>query len=131
MSNTFLSWAFIYPAIILAIVGLDITLNITSSVITTSLPNHLQAVGSLLITSLLYLGMTFWLGVVEMATSAQKDIKGAKNLDATRQCQIGFWTGNGLALVFITVKIQSAEADLTADEKAQRDWERDVGRNME
>ncbi|CVK98985.1 related to multidrug resistance protein [Fusarium proliferatum] len=131
MSNTFLSWAFIFPAMILAIVGLDITFNITNFIITTSLPNHLQAVGSLMITSLLYLGMAFWLGVVEMATSAQKEIKVAESLDATRQCQIGFWTGNGLALVFFTVKIQSAEADLMADEKAQRDWERDVGQNME
>ncbi|KAG4291284.1 hypothetical protein FPRO06_03170 [Fusarium proliferatum] len=131
MSNTFLSWAFIFPAMILAIVGLDITFNITNFIITTSLPNHLQAVGSLMITSLLYLGMAFWLGVVEMATSAQKEIKGAENLDATRQCQIGFWTGNGLALVLVAVKMQSAEADLTADEKAQRDWERDVGQNME
>lgn len=131
MSNSFLSWVFIFPAMILAIVGLDITFNITSFVITTSLPNHLQAVGSLLNTSLLYLGMAFWLGVVEMATSAQKDIKGAENFDATSQCQIGFWTGTGLALILITVQIQSAEAGLPIDEKAKRDWERDVGRNME
>ena len=84
-------------------------------IITTSLPDHLQAMGSFLITSLLYLGMEFWLGVVELATSAQKDIKGAENLDATSQCQIGFWSGTGVALIFVTVKIQSAETDLTAD----------------
>ncbi|KAF5653528.1 major facilitator family transporter [Fusarium sp. NRRL 25303] len=130
-SNTFLSWVFIFPAMILAIVGLDITFNITNFIISTSLPNHLQAVGSLLVTSLLYLGMAFWLSVVEMATFAQKDINGAENLDATSQCQIGFWTGTGVALIFVTVKMQSGEADLTADEKAQRDWERDVGQNKE
>ncbi|CCT65421.1 related to multidrug resistance protein [Fusarium fujikuroi IMI 58289] len=130
-SNTFLPWVFIFPAMILAIVGLDITFNITNFIISTSLPNHLQAVGSLLVTSLLYLGMAFWLSVVEMATLAQKDINGAENLDATSQCQIGFWTGTGVALIFVTVKMHSGEADLTADEKAQRDWEKDVGQNME
>ncbi|KAF4501261.1 multidrug resistance [Fusarium agapanthi] len=105
ISNTFLGWTFVFPAMILAIVGVDITFNIHNFIIATSLPNHLQALGGALITSLLYLGMAFWLGVVEMATSAQKEVKGAENLDATSQCQIMFWTGTGLALIFITVQI--------------------------
>ncbi|KAF5557241.1 multidrug resistance [Fusarium napiforme] len=117
ISNSFLYWAFIFPAMILGIVGVDITFNIHNFIITTSLPNHLQAVSGALITSLLYLGMAFWLGVIETATSARKE-KRAESLDGTSQCQMGFWTGTGLALIFITVQIQSTEADLTADEKA-------------
>jgi hypothetical protein len=117
ISNSFLYWAFVFPAIVLAMVGVDITFNIHNFIITTSLPDHLQAVAGALITSLLYLGMAFWLGVVETATSAQKE-KRAESLDGTSQCQMGFWTGTGLALIFITVQIQSAEANLTADEKA-------------
>ncbi|KAF5682539.1 multidrug resistance [Fusarium circinatum] len=120
ISNSFLGWTFIFPAMIIATVGVDITFNIHSFTITTSLPNHLQALGGALVTSLLYLGMAFWLGVVELATSAQKEVKGPENLDAPSQCQIWFWTGTGLALIFITVQIQSGEADLAADEKAQR-----------
>ncbi|KAG9506268.1 hypothetical protein J7337_003250 [Fusarium musae] len=117
ISNSFLYSAFILPAMVLAMVGVDITFNIHNFIITTSLPEHLQAVAGALITSLLYLGMAFWLGVVETATSAQKE-KRAESLDGTSQCQMGFWTGTGLALIFITVQIQSAEAHLTADEKA-------------
>ncbi|KAG7419443.1 putative MFS-type transporter [Fusarium oxysporum f. sp. rapae] len=130
-SNTFLYWAFVFPAMILATVGVDIAFNITNFLITTSLPGHLQAVAGALITSLLYLGMAFWVGVGEVAISAQKEIKGAENLDAPSQCQIEFWTGTGLALIFITVKMESSKADLTAGEKAQRGRERDVRQNTE
>ncbi|KAF5603546.1 multidrug resistance [Fusarium pseudocircinatum] len=129
MSNSFLYWAFVFPAMILAIVRVDMTFNIHNFIITTSCPDHLQAVVGALITSLLYLGMAFWLNVVEMATSAQKE-KRTESLDATNQCQIGFWTGTGLAFIFIMVQIQSAEADATADDKAQREWEKDVRQNM-
>jgi len=129
-SNTFLYWAFVFPAMILSTIGVDIAFNVTNVFITTSLPGHLQAVADALITSLLYLGMAFWLGVGEMAVSVRKDIKGAENVDARSQYQIGFWTGAGLAvaslLIFLTVKMDSAKADLTADEKAKREKERAV-----
>lgn len=127
-SNTFLYWAFVFPAMILSTIGVDIAFNVTNVFITTSLPSHLQAVAGALITSLLYLGMAFWLGVGEMAVSVRKDIKGAENVDPRSQYQIGFWTGAGLAvaslLIFLTVKMDSAKADLTADEKAKREKER-------
>ncbi|KAI1050883.1 hypothetical protein LB507_009387 [Fusarium sp. FIESC RH6] len=129
-SNTFLYWAFVFPAMILSTIGVDIAFNVTNVFITTSLPGHLQAVAGALITSLLYLGMAFWLGVGEMAVSVRKDIKGAENVDPRSQYQIGFWTGAGLAiaslLIFLTVKMDSAKADLTADEKAKREKERAV-----
>ncbi|KAI6766086.1 hypothetical protein HG530_007156 [Fusarium avenaceum] len=127
-SNTFLYWAFIFPAMLLATIGVDIAFSVTNVFITTSLPSHLQAVAGALITSLLYLGMAFWLGVGEMAVSVHKDIRGAENVSARSQYQIGFWTGAGLAvvslLIFVTIKMESAKADLTADEKAQRERDR-------
>ncbi|KAM0185760.1 hypothetical protein ACHAPA_011785 [Fusarium lateritium] len=127
-SNTFLYWAFVFPAMLLATIGVDIAFSVTNVFITTSLPSHLQAVAGALITSLLYLGMAFWLGVGEMAVSVHKDIKGAENVSARSQYQIGFWTGAGLAvvslLIFATIKMESAKADLTADEKAQRERDR-------
>ncbi|KAF4983544.1 hypothetical protein FZEAL_1079 [Fusarium zealandicum] len=122
-SNTHLYWAFVFPAMVLSTIGVDIAFNVTNVYITTSLPGHLQAVAGALITSLLYLGMAFWLGVGEMAVSAKKDIDGAENVSPRSQYQIGFWTGAGLAvaalLIFVTVKMDSAKADLTADEKAR------------
>ncbi|KAF5724555.1 multidrug resistance [Fusarium mundagurra] len=117
MSNSFLSWAFVFPTMILAMVGVDITFNIHNFIITTSQPNHLQAVSGAQIASLLCLDMAFWLGVVEMATSAQKGVKSTESPDVT-QCQVGFWTGTGLALIIITVNLQLAKAVLTTDDKA-------------
>ncbi|KAF5618571.1 hypothetical protein F52700_12091 [Fusarium sp. NRRL 52700] len=63
------------------------------------------------------------LGHYNVATSVQRDIKGAENVDGTSRRQLGFWTGTGLALIFITVQIQSAETELAAVEKAQRERE--------
>ncbi|KAM5367185.1 hypothetical protein ACJZ2D_010175 [Fusarium nematophilum] len=128
-SNSFLYWAFVFPAMVLSTIGVDIAFNVTNVFITTSLPSHLQAVAGALITSLLYLGMAFWLGVGEMAISAAKDVRGAENVSQRSQYQIGFWTGAGLAatalMIFLTVRIDSAKADLTADEKAR------MGKNEE
>ncbi|KAL2676547.1 hypothetical protein Neosp_010308 [[Neocosmospora] mangrovei] len=126
-SNSFLYWAFVFPAMVLSTIGVDIAFNVTNIFITTSLPSHLQAVAGALITSLLYLGMAFWLGVGEMAISAKKDVEGAENVSQRSQYQIGFWAGAALAvaalLIFVTVKMESAKADLTADEKAARERE--------
>lgn len=134
-SNTFLYWAFVFPAMVLSTVGVDIAFNVTNIFITTSLPNHLQAVSGALITSLLYLGMAFWLGVGEMAVSAKKGVEGAENVSQRSQYQIGFWAGAALAvaalLIFITVKVESAKADLTADEKAARERENAATRTTE
>jgi hypothetical protein len=134
-SNSFLYWAFVFPAMLLATIGVDIAFSVTNVFITTSLPSHLQAVAGALITSLLYLGMAFWLGIGEMAVSVHKDIRGAENVSARSQYQIGFWTGAGLAVVsllmFVTIKMESAKADLTADEKAQRERDRIAGQNLE
>ncbi|SPJ88782.1 related to multidrug resistance protein [Fusarium torulosum] len=134
-SNNFLYWAFVFPAMLLATIGVDIAFSVTNVFITTSLPGHLQAVAGALITSLLYLGMAFWLGVGEMAVSVHKDIRGAENVSARIQYQIGFWTGAGLAMVsllmFVTIKMESAKADLTADEKAQRERDRIAEQSLE
>ncbi|PNS19736.1 hypothetical protein CAC42_7703 [Sphaceloma murrayae] len=120
-SNTFLYWAFIFPAMIFGTIGVDIAFNVTNVFITTSLPAKHQAVGGALINSLLYLGIGLWLGVGELAVGATVRSKGSDNVSQRSQYQIGFWTGVGLSAaalcVFTTIKLESAKADLTADEK--------------
>ncbi|KAF4460916.1 hypothetical protein FALBO_12299 [Fusarium albosuccineum] len=134
-STSFLYWAFVFPAMVLSTIGVDITFTVTNVFITTSLPGHLQAVAGALITSLLYLGTAFWLGVGEMAVSVTREVQGAENITPRSQYQIGFWTGAALAgitlAIFVTVKMDSAKADLTADEKAMRERENAQGQNTE
>lgn len=122
-SNTFLYWAYIFPAMVAATIGVDITFNVTNVFITTAMSRRHQAAASGVINSLLYLGIAFWLGIAELAISATVQSKGEGELDNREQYQIGFWTATGLgaaALVLIlTIKMGQAGAELTADEKAE------------
>ncbi|KAG6149577.1 hypothetical protein E4U37_006745 [Claviceps purpurea] len=121
-STSFIYWAYIFPAMICGTVGVDITFNVTNVFITTAMPRRHQAAAGGVINSLLYLGIAFWLGVAEVAISATVESRGGRDNVADRdQYQIGFWTGMGLAVVslllVLTIKMGSAEASMTADEK--------------
>jgi MFS family permease len=122
-STSFIYWAYIFPAMIAGTIGVDITFNVTNIFITTAMPRRHQAAASGLINSLLYLGIAFWLGIGELAVSATVQSKGGHDkIDDRSQYQIGFWTALGLAVaslcLVITIKMGSAEAAMTADEKA-------------
>ncbi|KAI0130264.1 major facilitator superfamily domain-containing protein [Xylariales sp. AK1849] len=119
LSSTFLYWAYVFPAMLGGTIGVDITYNVTTVFITTSMPSRLQATAGALINSVLYLGMAFWLGVGELAVSQTLEHKGDMSL--SEQYLIGFWTGTALAGVslclVVTIRLKSAAADMTADEK--------------
>ncbi|KAG5979814.1 hypothetical protein E4U55_004732 [Claviceps digitariae] len=123
-STSFIYWAYIFPAMICGTIGVDITFNVTNVFITTAMPRRHQAAAGGLINSLLYLGIAFWLGVAELAISVTVETRGGHDNVADReQYQIGFWTGLGLAIaslaLVLTIKMGSAEASMTADEKAE------------
>ncbi|KAM5341764.1 hypothetical protein ACJ41O_014795 [Fusarium nematophilum] len=120
-STTHTFWAYVFPAMLGATVGVDVAFNVTNVFITTALPRRLQAVAGAVCTSLLYLGMAFWLGVGELAVTAAIERRGRDMVDERQQFQIGFWTATALAGValclVITIKLGRAAAELTADEK--------------
>lgn len=123
-STSFTYWAYIFPAMIAGTIGVDITFNVTNVFITTAMPRRHQAAAGGLINSLLYLGIAFWLGIGELAVSATVQSRGGHDkVDAREQYRIGFWTALGLAIVslglVLTIKMGSAEASMTADEKAE------------
>ncbi|KAK8071023.1 hypothetical protein PG997_011226 [Apiospora hydei] len=125
-STSFLYWAYVFPAMLCGTIGVDITYNVTNVFITTSMPARLQATAGALINSLLYLGIAFWLGVAELAVSQTKEARegdGEDELTPREQYKIAFWLAVGLAalslILFSTLKIGQASADMTADEKAQ------------
>ncbi|TQV93803.1 hypothetical protein V2A60_004034 [Cordyceps javanica] len=122
MSTSKLYWAYIFPAMLCGTIGVDIMFNVTNVFITTAMPHRHQNAASGLINSLLYLGQAFWLGIAELAVSASIQTQGADKLGLRAQYQIGFWLGVGLSALALvltaTIKIGSASAALTADEKA-------------
>ncbi|KAM3470309.1 hypothetical protein MY5147_006491 [Beauveria neobassiana] len=122
MSTSKLYWAYIFPAMLCGTIGVDIMFNVTNVFITTAMPHRHQNAASGLINSLLYLGQAFWLGIAELAVSASVQAQGAERLGPRKQLQIGFFLGVGLSALALmltaTIKIGTANATLTADEKA-------------
>ncbi|OTA96516.1 hypothetical protein M434DRAFT_27653 [Hypoxylon sp. CO27-5] len=120
-STTHIYWAYIFPSMVAGTIGIDITYNVTNVFSTTAQPRRLQATAAGLITSLGYLGMSFWLGVAELAVSSWARSHADENPNLRQRYQVGFWTGVGLAVFTFccaaTVRIGRASADLTADEK--------------
>ena len=110
-------WAFIFPAMIGATIGIDVTFNVANIFITTSLSQSRQGLAGALINSLLYLGIAFLLAFADV-TQVETVHLGLK-----RSYQSVFWfqlACSVLALVIMIgfVRIKKAESDRTADERA-------------
>ena len=119
-------WGYVLPAMIGATLGIDITFNVANIFITTSLPQSQQGLAGGLINSLLYLGIAFVLGFADI-TQTQTASSGLK-----KSYQYVFWyqfAVQSLALLIMMafVRVRKAESDLTADERAVRQEEDQVG----
>lgn len=54
-------WAWVFPAMICGTLGIDISYNVTSVFITSSLPEHQQGLAGAVFNSVLFLGISFFL----------------------------------------------------------------------
>ena len=110
-------WAYVFPAMIGATLGIDITFNVANIFITTSLPESQQGLAGSLINSLLYLGIAFVLSFADIIQTQ------TAHLGLKRSYQSVFWyqfaiQSTALAIMVVFVRIQKAKSDLTADERA-------------
>ena len=110
-------WAFVFPAMIFATMGIDLVYNVANIFITTSLSQSRQGLAGALINSLLYLGIAALLAFADVIQTA------TANMGLKRSYQSVFWyqlACSVLALVIMIgfVRIRKAESDLTADERA-------------
>ena len=110
-------WAYVFPAMIGATIGIDITFNVANIFITTSLSQSRQGLAGALINSLLYLGIAFLLAFADVTQTetAHLGLKGSY--------QAVFWYQLAcacLALVIMLgfVRIRKAKSEITADERA-------------
>lgn len=130
-STSFLYWAYVFPAMLSGTIGVDITFNVTNVYITTAMPRRLQSTAGALLNSLLYLGIAFWLGIGDLAIATAVRNYGEESFGPRKQYQIAFWMGVGLAVVsflcIVTVNFGRAEAQMTADEKAELDGSESQG----
>ena len=110
-------WAFVFPAMIFATMGIDIIYNVGNIFITSSLSQSRQGLAGALIHSLLYLGIASLLAFADVIQI------GTSNVGLKRSYQSVFWYQLACSVVALVVmigfvRIKKAESDLTADERA-------------
>lgn len=115
-------WAYVFPAMICATLGIDITYNVSNIFITTSMPKTRQGLAGAFMNSLLFLGIAVFLSFADLAVSETEE-RGKRE-----SYKIAFWlatalSGAGLIIMFLGVKIGKAKSDLTIEEKAELEKE--------
>ncbi|KAK7511561.1 MFS multidrug transporter [Phyllosticta citriasiana] len=111
-------WAWVFPAMICATIGIDVTFNVANIFITTAMPLRRQGLAGALINSLVQLAIAVFLGWADVA-AANTEHRGRRE-----SYKIVFWfelacAAVGLVILALFVKIRPATSELTADEKAE------------
>ncbi len=109
-------WAYVFPSMVCATIGIDITFNVVNIFITTNLSSKRQGLAGALINSLLYLGIAFLLAFADFI---QTETAG---LGLKRSYQNVFWyqlacAATALVILAGFVRLRKAESDLTVDER--------------
>lgn len=110
-------WAYIFPAMVGSTIGVDITFIVSNVFITTNVARERQGIAGALINSLLFLGISFFLGLADLAVSEDEKRGG------TEGHKVAFWFATACSavvlLLFCTINLGKAESDLTLEERMQ------------
>ncbi|KFY49521.1 hypothetical protein V496_09942 [Pseudogymnoascus sp. VKM F-4515 (FW-2607)] len=127
-------WAYIFPSMIFATIGIDVTFTVANIFITTSLPKKEQGLAGALIMLLMHLGIAVCLGLADIV-----NISTLSNLGQRKSYQAVFWfevacATTALVILVLFVRVQNAVSALTVDEmaemkgEARREAEHSAGR---
>ncbi len=110
-------WAFVFPAMICATLGIDIIFNVANIFISTSLSQARQGLAGALIMSLLFLGIAFCLAFADVTQTNTAQLGLKMSYQAVFWYQLGC---SSLSLVIMLgfVRIRKAKSQLTVDERA-------------
>ena len=116
-------WAWIFPAMVLSTIGIDLSVILMTVFVTTQLPSSRQGLAGGVINSVLQLGVALVLGVADIIQSATVEEAGL-----TESYKNTFWLGVAVGVVALLLmvtfgKVPMAKSDLTADEKAELERE--------
>ncbi|PBP15969.1 drug resistance protein [Diplocarpon rosae] len=120
-------WAYIFPSMICATVGIDITFNVANIFITTSLPRQQQGLAGSVTMLLLHLGIAVCLGFADIVHTYT-----IERLGTRQSYHAVFWfevasAATALVVLSLFVKINKAKSELTFEEK--EDMEARTGTN--
>lgn len=109
-------WRYIFPGMLCATIGIDITFNVANVFITTSLPQSQQGLAGSVIMLLLHLGIAICLGLADIVNTF------TVRLGSRQSYHMVFWFGVGcasiaLVIMFFFVDIKKAKSGLTVDER--------------
>lgn len=109
-------WAYVFPAMCCATVGIDLTFNVANIFMTSSLPKAQQGVAGALIMLLLHFGIAVCLGFADIV-----NIETKPSLGVRKSYQAALWfevacAATALAILVVFVRVKNAKSALTADE---------------
>ncbi|KFY97626.1 hypothetical protein V500_01972 [Pseudogymnoascus sp. VKM F-4518 (FW-2643)] len=112
-------WAYVFPSMICATIGIDITFNVANIFITTSLPKKEQGLAGALIMLVLHLGISVCLGLADIV-----NIGTLTKLGQKKSYQAVFWfevacASTALVILVLFVRVKKAKSSLTVDEMAE------------
>lgn len=109
-------WPWVFPAMVCATLGIDISYNVSSIFITTNVAKHEQGLAGACVNGLVFLGIAFFLGWADLAVAktAYIGVRGSY--------KSAFFLGTGCAgvaivLVALGIRVEKAKSSLTVDEK--------------
>lgn len=116
-------WAWIFPAMVLCTIGIDLSYTLASVFVTTQFPKARQGLAGGLLNSVLQLGVALLLGASDIIQSYTVDEVGLK-----QSYKNVFWLGTAAACTSVVViaiwgGVPRAKSDLTADEKLELERE--------
>ncbi|ESZ96569.1 hypothetical protein SBOR_3071 [Sclerotinia borealis F-4128] len=117
-------WAWVFTAMTCATLGIDITFNVTTIFITTSLPSSQQGLAGALINSIMQFSIAVCLGVSEIIAHSAESKSGSLR----KSYKAVFWFEVACASIALCIlipfcKIDSATAGLTDEEKQDAETE--------
>ncbi|KAL5341049.1 major facilitator superfamily-domain-containing protein [Aspergillus crustosus] len=110
-------WAYIFPAMVAATVGVDIGYSVSNVFITTSLPQNRQGAAGGIINTIVFAGISLFLGLADLvvAQTAHLGVEGSY--------KAAFWFGvacSGVAMgLLLFVKVGRAKSEFTVEEQEQ------------
>lgn len=124
-------WAYIFPSMICATIGIDITFNVANIFITTSLPRKQQGLAGAVIMLLLHLGIAVCLGFADIVnTFTAVRLGGRRSYYAVFWLEVAF-AATALIILALFVKIKKAESELTVEEREELEAENSSASNAE
>lgn len=111
-------WAYVFPAMLGATVGVDIAFNVANIFISTSISVRQQGLAGSLCHQVLYLGIAVMLAFADVTQTETAKYGEVKSYHAV------FWfmlacSGVSLAVMLFYVRIPKAQSDLTVDERQE------------